>query len=510
MNNSGMVYLVGAGPGDPGLITLKGQELLKTCDAVVYDHLASEALLDRTQETCRHIFVGKQIGHHSMKQQEINQILLSLAGEGLRVVRLKGGDPFVFGRGGEEALALEEAGVPYLLVPGVTSAVAVPECAGIPVTHREVSQSFHVITGHTQSGQDYLPPNFELYGKLPGTLVFLMGLKQLPLIIQRLVESGKPPETPAAVIEKGTLPEQRTVRGTLMNLEAKVKAAGLGTPAIIVVGDTAACNMHSSQNLPLAGLRAGIIGTEHFAEKFNEALEAKGGSGTWVYTMKIHSREESIPMKEAYKKLPSYTWLIFTSANGVTLFFRGLRKAGLDHRALGRLKFAVIGPGTGEKLNEHGFHPDFMPEEYSAQALGSGLVPFMTHEDRILIPRSLGGSRELTEELGKSKASFDDIILYHTEGQSQRTGASEGGSYDYLVFASASGVKAFFESSSPVKKKLISGSNFNNRPKLACIGQITAAALESCGYRADITAKSYDIPGLIAAIESCHPLQSLL
>ena len=205
MKKQGRVYLIGAGPGDPGLITLKGMELLKTCDAVVYDHLASDALLEWTQPGCKRIFVGKQIGHHSMKQEEINSILLNLAQEGLTVARLKGGDPFVFGRGGEEALALEQAGIPYESVPGVTSAVAVPECAGIPVTHREVSRSFHVITGHTQSDRDCLPPDLELYGTLPGTLVFLMGLKQLPLIVKGLIQGGKPCETPAAVIEKDRL-----------------------------------------------------------------------------------------------------------------------------------------------------------------------------------------------------------------------------------------------------------------------------------------------------------------
>lgn len=501
MKKSGKVYLIGAGPGDPGLITLKGYRLLKVCDAVVYDHLASQALLDWTRADCRRIFAGKETGRHSMKQQEINEILLSLAGQGMMVVRLKGGDPFVFGRGGEEALALEQARIPYELVPGVTSAVAVPECAGIPVTHREVSRSFHVITGHTQGDNDCLPPGFELYGTLPGTLVFLMGLNQLPLITKRLMESGKPRDTPAAVIEKGTLPGQRTVRATLGNLEAKVKEADIQTPAVIVVGHTAACNLRCSLGRPLEGIHVGITGTRHFSEKLSAALEAKGASTSWICAMDLRSREELPPMKDAYRQLDDYTWIIFTSANGVSLFFRGLRKAGRDYRALGRIKFAVIGPGTGDKLKAQGFCPDYMPEEHCAFSLGRGLAPLLTAKDRVLIPRSLGGSGELTRELSGSKAVLHDIVLYETEGR-DRIITGETGCYDYLVFASASGVRAFFESSHLSAHACLSGQIPENAPKLACIGQITASALESYGYKAQVTAETYDIPGLTAAMEA--------
>lgn len=500
MKKQGKVYLIGAGPGDPGLITLKGLELLKICDAVVYDHLASESLLDWTRTDCRRIFVGKQIGHHSMKQPEINRILLTLAGEGLTVVRLKGGDPFVFGRGGEEVLALEQEGFPYELVPGVTSAIAVPECAGIPVTHREVSRSFHVITGHTQGRKDCLPPDFELYGKLPGTLVFLMGLKQLPLIVKGLLDSGKPPETPAAVIEKGTLPEQRTVRAALINLEKRVAEAGLKTPAVIVVGEVAAYNMCSALDKPLSGFRVGITGTERFAGKLTTLLETKGASCTWIYAMDLLSKADLPEMQNACKNLGAYSWLIFTSANGVTLFFQGLLKAGRDFRALGRLKLAVIGPGTAEKLREYGFLPDYMPEEYSAKALGTGLARFLAKDDRVLIPRSMGGSRELTEALEKTGAAIDDIILYEVKGR-EKTDLSEAGRFDCLVFASASGVRSFFQDSRILKKLFLNRAEPDNTPKLICIGRVTAAALESLGLKADVTAETYDIRGLAEAME---------
>lgn len=501
MKKQGKVYLIGAGPGDPGLITLKGQEILKICDAVVYDHLASEGLLRWTQPGCRHRFVGKQMGCHSMKQEEINQILLKLAGEGLMVVRLKGGDPFVFGRGGEEVMALEKEGIPYELVPGVTSAVAVPECAGIPVTHREVSRSFHVITGHTQSGQDCMPQGFELYGRLPGTLVFLMGLRQLPLIVKRLMDGGKPSETPAAVIEKGTLPDQRVVRGNLGNLEEKVKEAGLTTPAVIVVGDVADYKMCSNLNQPLSGFRVGIVGTEHFAGKLKAVLEAKGASCTWACAMEIRSRENSEEMKEAYRNLEAYTWVVFTSANGVTLFFRGLLKSGRDYRALGRVKFAVIGPGTADKLHEHGFFPDYMPEEHSAKGLGRGLSPLLAKEDHILIPRAFGGSGELTKEVKQSGAAFEDIVLYEVRGHRKKSEEQGADTYDYLVFASASGVKSYFKDAASLEQFLDPESNPFKVPKLVSIGRMTASALETMGLKADLIAESYDIGGLSDVIE---------
>lgn len=238
----GFVYLIGAGPGDPQLITLKGQQLLKTCDAVVYDHLASAAFLSWVPSHCRILYVGKQAGHHSMTQEQINELLIKLAREGLKVVRLKGGDPFVFGRGSEEILALKEQGINWEIIPGITSCVSVPELAGIPVTHRNVSRSFHVITGHTLAGiqsEEALAP----YGACEGTLVFLMGLHNLESIVKGLLKGGKTADTPAAVIEDGSLDSQRIVRGTLKNIYEKTLKAQIKTPAIIVVGETAAFDL---------------------------------------------------------------------------------------------------------------------------------------------------------------------------------------------------------------------------------------------------------------------------
>lgn len=494
MEKQGMVYLVGAGPGDLGLMTLKGKALLSSCDAVVYDHLASQRFLDWVPENCRKIYVGKQAGRHSMKQEEINRLLVELALSGLTVVRLKGGDPFVFGRGGEEILALESRNIPYETVPGVTSAVAVPESAGIPVTHRAVSRSFHVITGHIKDGEECLPPDFEAYGSLNGTLVFLMGLGQLPAIVEKLMAGGKSPDTPAAVIEKGTLPGERVVRAPLRELQEAVQEAGISTPAIIVVGETAACKMRCKSLKPLSGVRVGITGTEHFAGKLSAAFEAQGAQVSWVLDMKVESLAKSEAMQNAYENLSSYTWLVFTSANGVRLFFEELMAGKCDSRSLGHVKFAVIGDGTGNELARYGFKADYMPDSFCAEALALGLTGILKAEDCVLIARSQGGSPVLTQILSQAGITYDDIVLYRVSGQSVRHMEQEA--FDYLTFASASGVRAFFE------KQTETGWGITADTKLVCIGQITAEELKRQGREADITAGQYHIDGLVQAVIS--------
>lgn len=506
-----MVYLVGAGPGDPSLMTLKGRALLSACGALVYDHLASRRFLEWVPSACRKIYVGKQAGHHSMKQDEINAVLVELALSGLTVVRLKGGDPFVFGRGGEEIQALEAHGIPYETVPGVTSAIAVPECAGIPVTHRGVSRSFHVITGHTLDGKDCLPPEFETYGSLPGTLVFLMGLGQLPAITARLIGGGMAPDTPAAVIEKGTLPDQKVVRAPLSGIHAKVMEEGIGTPAVIVVGETASfhmnCDMKCSFTGPLAGYRIGMIGTRHFTDSLGHALEQEGGEARPILEMEVISHAADPAMQEAYRNLSAYTWLIFTSANGVRLFFQGMRQAGRDYRSLGHVKFAVIGDGTGRELANFGFRADYMPDSFCAEALAQGLASVLTGSDRILIARSRGGSPVLTRILEEAGLVYDDIALYQVEGRpvnEQSTEDTEGQAdaespeeegFDYITFASASGVRAYLSSGLVIKPGQRSG-----QTKFVCIGDITAEELKKHGTKADITAGTYHIQGLVQAI----------
>ena len=496
MKETGVVYLVGAGPGDPGLITEKGLSRLRTCEAVVYDSLASPRLLDEVPVQCRKIHVGKRAGRHSMKQEEINRLLVELAREGLSVVRLKGGDPFVFGRGGEEIVALSGAGISYEVVPGVTSAVAALASAGIPVTHRAVSRSFHVMTGHTLSEEGGLPADFDAFARLSGTLVFLMGLGNLSLIVKGLLNQGKPEETPAAVIQNGTLPEERAVRGTLKDIEEKVLETGIESPALIVVGEVASLNFSSTLKQPLEGCRIGVTGTGSFTVRLRKHLESFGGGSECSLSLSIESKRGGSKMREAYEKLPSYTWIVFTSANGVREFFQGLLEWGYDFRAVGHVKFAAVGRGTADELLLYGFSADYIPVKYQVHDLAAGLKDLLSGEDRLLIPRSLRGSKELNEILDETGVFYDDIVLYDValaglEAES-RTEALKH--LDYLTFSSASGVKAFFKEITMEAMEALAGL------KVVCIGDITAKALMEHGRKADIIAGVYSIQGITEAI----------
>ncbi len=496
MKETGVVYLVGAGPGDPGLITEKGLSRLRICDAVVYDSLLSPRLLEEVPDQSRKIYVGKRAGHHSMKQEEINQLLVELAREGLTVVRLKGGDPFVFGRGGEEIMALSEAGIPYEVVSGVTSAVAALASAGIPVTHRALSRSFHVMTGHTLSSEVTLPPDFDEFARLSGTLVFLMGLGNLSLIVKGLLNHGKPGKTPAAVIQNGTLPGERTIRGTIENIEEKVLAAGIESPAIIVVGEVASLDFSSTLKQPLEGCRIGVTGTDSFTGRLRKQLESLGGASECILSLLVESCRKVAEMKKAYEKLPSYTWIIFTSANGVREFFHGLLEWGYDFRSVGHVKFAAVGRGTADELLRYGFLSDYIPEKYQVQDLAAGLKGLITGEDRLLIPRSSGGSKELNEILDETGVPYDDIVLYDVALACLETEkrAEALKNLDYLTFSSASGVEAFFREADKEIKEALAGL------KVVSIGDITAKALIGHGRKADIIAGVYSIQGLTEAI----------
>ena len=500
MKHQGMVYLVGAGPGAWGLMTIRGLKLLESCDAVVYDHLASHHFLSCLKPGCRKVYVGKQAGCHSMSQEEISGLLVRLAKEGLTVVRLKGGDPFVFGRGGEEILALEENEIPWEIVPGVTSAVAVPELAGIPVTHRGLSRSFHVITGHTMGGEGGTP-DMRPYAALSGTLVFLMGFGQLSSIAAGLIAGGKSPDTPAAVIENGSLPNQRVLRAPLGSLAGEAIRAGLGTPAIIVVGEVAAFELCPKGALPLSGTTIGITGTPSFAARLRQALEREGADVRNVLEMKVIPYESSDEVQKAYRDLEGYTWLVLTSANGVQCFFEGLYRSGRDFRAVGHLKFAVIGKGTAGELEKYGFRPDFIPESYCARSLGEGLVKLLGKEDKVLLARAAMASKELPAVLSEAGIAWEDVPLYDVMPE-RREPEGETGSLpaplDYLVFASASGVRGFFGA---MESRLASFGGTRRKPRLACIGDITAKALGEHGQHADVVASSYDIDGIVRSLE---------
>lgn len=486
----GKVYLVGAGPGDAGLITVKGLEKLKECDAVVYDRLASDELLHYVKPECDKIYVGKQAGQHCKNQDEINEILVESAGTYKTVVRLKGGDSFVFGRGGEEIEALCRHGIPYEVIPGITSAVAVPECAGIPVTHRGVSRSFHVITGHTKNSVGSPDYDYETLAKNEGTLVFLMGLSNLGEIAKQLIEAGKPADTPVAVISEGTTQRQRVERGTLSDIEDKVRKREMVSPAVIVVGDTAEYRYLHQKDCK----RAGIIATAPLRNKLGRGLEALGIQPVPVCNMEVVPTGELEKLDGELAHLNRYQWVMFTSQNAVQLFFAEMKRCSIDIRALGSLRFAVIGSGTADALWKQGIRADFIPSRYTVPVLAREFADVVKPGEKVLIPRAVQGSPELPAILSERGIAYEDIPIYDVAGTLTKN-ISCLDSLDYLMFVSASGVRAFFGELR--KQKVI----LPEKIKLACIGRSAQERLLKEYGRADVVAGVNDVEGLLEAVK---------
>lgn len=438
------VTLVGAGPGDPGLLTVKGRRALERADVVVYDRLVSPAVLELIPASARRIDVGKEASHHPVPQERINQILLEEAQAGHRVVRLKGGDPFVFGRGGEELLALARAGVDFEEIPGVTSAVAAAAYGGIPVTHRDFASSLHIITGHAREGAA-LEINFEALVRAGGTLAFLMGVTALPAIVQGLLDAGMDRDTPAAMVERGTLPGQRRCLGALGTLREQAADMGIRSPALIIVGGV--CSLAEElcwfERLPLHGKRILVTRPAGRGGTLSEKLRDRGAE---VVEFPCVRTEPVLPcpeMEQALECAGSYEWLGFTSAAGVEAFWQCLRGMGKDARALGGVKLAAIGAGTGRALEERGLHPDLIPAVYDASHMGRALAE--AAGGRVLLLRAEEGSSALTEALEAAGVSFDDIAAYRTiYGGSPPDGLREqlaAGCFDYVTFTSASTVR---------------------------------------------------------------------
>lgn len=501
MKKNGFVSLVGAGPGDEMLITRKGFQAIKECQVVIYDSLSSDGFLKYVPEACEKLYVGKRCGHHSMKQNEINQLLVQKALEGKKVVRLKGGDPFVFGRGGEEVLALQEHQIPFEVIPGVTSAIAAPAYAGIPVTHRGISRSFHVITGHTASVENPLGEHFETYAKLEGTLVFLMGLNHLEQITQGLITNGKPKNTPVALIENGTLPNQRNIVGTLSDIAALAKKHKVVSPAIILVGEVAALSLkNDSCRLPLSGLKVGVTGTQAMVSKLTKHLEREGAS---VYPCDyLNVVSYSSLLDRALERLENYHWIMFTSSNSIRIFFERMKEQKVDMRKLAKVKFAVVGPGTANMLERYGFYADFMPSVYTTRALGEEFTDITEKETFILLPRAKKGSKELTDILNREKISYDEILIYDVlpDKEKMKNFQEILRDCDYITFESSSGVDGFFavehaktifESVTPV-----------------CIGNVTADTLKKWGVDKMLVGDDNTIEGIISCLrnrkEECY------
>ena len=462
---SGRVIIAGAGCGDYDLITMRGYEALKSCDVVIYDSLIDSRLLDFCKENVEKICVGKRAGRHSSTQEEVNALLVEKAAEGGVVLRLKGGDPFVFGRGGEEITALKAAGIPYSLIPGVTSSVAVPELAGIPVSHRGLSRSFHVITGHT--ADDLLPEHFESYAKCGGTLIFLMGLRNLPEIAGRLIENGMGENTPAAVISRGTTPEQRAVKGCLGDIAEKVKREDLP---------------------PLYGVSVAVTATKGLSRRLIKSLNALGAYAHRCGGFELRELHDEVTEK-AFSRLSEgfYSHVALTSPNGAEIFLKRLRESRIDIRKLREVKIAVIGKGTGAKLEKAGLYADIMPEKFNSVALGNMLSDTLTCEDRLLIVRSSEGSAELVKPLAEKGLNFDDVHIYEPV---YSTG--EKIDDDYAVFASAGGVRSFFRG----------GGSLSENTKCISIGEVTAAELKKYGINGPLLPTESTAEGIIQKILS--------
>lgn len=467
----GCVWLVGAGCGGPELLTLRGAELLGRCDAVVYDDLLDRGLLTLAPGA-EQIYAGKRSGAHSVPQEEIQALLVRLAGEGKRVVRLKGGDPFVFGRGAEELEALRKAGIPCETVPGVTSAIGIPELAGIPVTCRGISQGVHIVTAHTAHTPDGLPADFDALAALDGTLVFLMGLRQLPRIVQRLISAGKSPDTPAAVLGS------ETVRGSLSELPAL--AEHVRPPAVIVAGPAAALELTSTipDRRPLSGLRIGLTGTRAIQEKLSGPLKELGAKVFRPLTLELRP----LPCTPDLTGAP---WLVFTSGNGVRRFFQAMREEQRDLRELANCRFAVVGRATGETLWEYGFRADLIPETATTAALAGAIREHVTLGSRLLLLRSARAGGELAASL--EGYAVEDHRIYDV---STRTG--ETPDLDYLVFASAGSVRACWERLGEPAAHCV------------CIGPVTAAALRERTAAPFLTAPEISAAGLLRAILDHH------
>ena len=486
---SGRVYLVGAGCGSADLLTLRGRERLSRCDCVVYDDLIDPAILDFAPKQAQRIYMGKRSGHHSAPQSGINDKLVALAQAGKVVVRLKGGDPFVFGRGGEEILALQRAGISFEVVPGISSAIAIPAGAGIPVTHRGISRSFHVITGHTADTPDGLPADLPHLAKSGGPLVFLMGLRHLALIARRLMEYGRSPDTPAAVISGGNSPTPAVVRGTLADIAAK--SAGILPPAVIVVGETASFDFSSTIPAPLDGVRIGITGTPSMIEKLRGELRELGANVQTVAPMVIRESVPSPALSGLCTDEPK--WVVLTSPNGVAVFFRHLKTLGIDLRRLHACQFAVIGPATQAALAECGVFADLCPAEHTSAGLTHALLQTANPGEAIWLLRSAKGApvlRDLPEQAG---FIVHDVALYDTVPDTDRTGGDPTG-LNYLTFSSAGGVTEFFRQHGALPEGVLP----------VCIGPVTAARLQTYTDRPFLLSRDAGSGHLVEAILAHH------
>ena len=504
MNSKGIVYLVGAGPGDAGLITLRGAELLRRADVVVHDALVNADLLRLAPKSAEFIYAGKRAAAHAIPQEELNKLLVAKAREGKCVVRLKGGDPYIFGRGGEEAEELAAAGIAFEVVPGISSFVAGPNYAGIPITHREHCSSFTVITGHEDPAKDDSSLDWTHLARAAGTKVVLMGVERIKVIAEQFVAHGMSADTPVAMVRWGTTGQQQTIEGTLASIAAVAAMAKFTAPAVTVIGDVVKLRgkLNWFEKRPLFGQRVVVTRTREQSSQLAAQFAERGAEVLEIPTIKILPTDRREPLVEALTGLGEYDWLVFTSPNGVAMFFEMFFKAFEDVRDLGALRIAAVGPATAAKLKELHLKVDVMPAEYVAGAIAKAMNAHESVENlRILLQRAEVANADLPKALEELGAIVDDVACYKTVPETDDlNGAAakllEGGA-DWLTFASSSAVENFHARFNlpELLKKFPSA-------RTASIGPETTKALTTLGLKPTVEAKQHTIEGLVKAVEA--------
>ncbi len=498
---NGKVYLVGAGPGDPDLITVKGKRCLQAADVIIYDYLAAPALLALTGDNAEKIYVGKKGGDHTLSQEGINQLIVEKALAGKTVVRLKGGDPYIFGRGGEEVEALASRGIAFEVVPGITSAIAAAAYAGIPLTHRDMTSTLAFVTGHEDPTRETSRIDWAALAQGIGTLVFFMGVKNLPDIVGQLIANGKPADTPVALIRWGTTSDQKTVTGTLETIVETVAAAGLKAPAIIVVG--AVVSLRSTHRWfdtrALTGKTIVVTRARAQASDLVSQLNDLGATCLECPTIRILPPENLEPLDQAVADIGAYNWLVFTSVNGVTAFFDRLSAAGKDARALGHVRTAAIGPATAEKMKAFGIGCDILPHNFRAEAVVAAFEKEAVRGQRVLLPRAREARPILPEALREMGARVDEVAAYQTvrddHGAHRLKHLLSEKQIDMVTFTSSSTATNF--------RALFTDDEFRNLMPgvtVAAIGPITADTVRNLGMTVHLEAVTYTIPGLCEAI----------
>ena len=497
----GMVYLIGAGPGAPGLITLKAIECIKEADVVVYDYLANKRFLEYASKRAEIIYVGKQGGAHTLPQDEINKLIIKKAQKGKIIARLKGGDPFIFGRGGEEAEEIIQAGIDYEVVPGVTAGVAAAAYAGIPLTHRDFTTTVAFITGHEDPTKEDSNIYWDKISTGIGTLVFYMGIGNLEPNMKKLMENGRSPDTPVALIRWGTTSNQETIIGTIKDIAEKAKQANFKAPAITVVGGVVSLRdkLRWFDKKPLFGKKIIVTRSREQASDFSVLLEKYGAEPIEFPTIETVPPKDWKEIDRAIKNLPKYDWAIFTSINGVKYFIERLKKQGKDIRELKGIKICAIGPATAKAIEDLGIKVDLLPKEYRAESIITGLGKTKIKGRRFLLPRALKAREVLPEEIKRLGGKVDVVTAYRTVQPKEKTDEIRKmlreKRVDVVTFTSSSTVENFVNM---FKRNEVPG--ILNGTRVACIGPITKDTATKLGIKTDIMPEKYTIPALTEAI----------